>query len=185
MSAPRRYRRPHALCASIAVIAFTSTGCHMDQPYAPTPPSDAANAVAELKALPTLEQTEAQVKAAVDEIAAATSAVVPLAKWEDLHGASTDICEHPYEQSDGKRMFLPDRVAANVAVSEADWAKIFQIAKDASAKVGATDIQAMHDEPGHHDVGFYGPAGLFIKVGYQGNLGISGYTGCRLPQAQK
>ena len=82
-------------------------------------------------------------------------------------------------------MFLPDRVAANVAVSEAEWAQIFQIAKDASAKVGATEIQAMHDEPGHHAAGFYGPAGLFIKVGYQGNLGISGYTGCRLPQAQK
>lgn len=54
-------------------------------------------------------------------------------------------------------------------------------ARAAVAKLGATDIQTMHDQPGNHDVGFYGPARLFIKLGYQGNLGISSYTGCRLP----
>ena len=43
----------------------------------------------------------------------------------------------------------------------------------------------MQNQPGFHDVGFYGPAGLFIKVAYHGNLVISGYTGRRLPRDKK
>lgn len=34
-------------------------------------------------------------------------------------------------------------------------------------------------------VGFQGPTGIFIKVGYRGNLVVSGYTGCRSPRAKK
>jgi Lipoprotein confined to pathogenic Mycobacterium len=49
-------------------------------------------------------------------------------------------------------------------------------------KIGATDIQVMKNQPGNHDVWLSGPAGIFIKVGYQGNLVVSGYTGCRLPR---
>lgn len=175
-------RRPHiAVVAAVAAILLTATGCHVAKPYEPTPSTDTTKAVTDLKALPSFEDTQAQVQAAVNEIAAAVTALIPAAQFEDLHGGTTDACEQPYEQTGGKRYFLPDRMAANVAVSEGDWAKIFQAAKTSAAKLGATDIQAMHDQPGNHDVGFYGPAGLFIKVGYQGNVGISGYTGCRLP----
>jgi Lipoprotein confined to pathogenic Mycobacterium len=31
----------------------------------------------------------------------------------------------------------------------------------------------------------YGPTGIFIKVGYRGNLVVSGCTGCRLPRDKK
>lgn len=153
----------------------------MAKPYEPTPSTDTTHAVTELKALPSFEDTQTQVQAAVNEIASAVTTLIPAAKFEDLHGGTTDKCEKPYEQTDGKRYFLPDRVAANVAVSESDWASILQAATTSAAKLGATDIQTMHDQPGNHDVGFYGPAGLFIKVGYQGNVGISAFTGCRLP----
>jgi hypothetical protein len=62
---------------------------------------------------------------------------------------------------------------------------ILAAAKVSAAKLGATDEQVMQDGPANHDVGFYGPAGTFIKIGYQGNLGISAFTGCRLPQDKK
>lgn len=39
----------------------------------------------------------------------------------------------------------------------------------------------MKDGPGDHDVGFYGPAGTSIKVGYQGNLLVSGNTAAGFP----
>ena len=76
-------------------------------------------------------------------------------------------------------------MAANVAVSERRWASIQETAKQAAAKLDATDMQVMHDNPGNHDVGFYGPTGIFIKVGYRGNLVVSGYTGRRLPRDKK
>ncbi|WP_445169291.1 LppA family lipoprotein [Mycolicibacterium sp. Dal123E01] len=153
----------------------------MAKPYEPTPSTAATKALTDLKTLPSLQDTQTQVQGAVNEISSAVTALIPAAHFEDLHGGATDKCEQPYEQTGGKRYFLPDRVAANIAVSEADWDKILQAAKASAAKLGATDIQTMQDQPGNHNVGFYGPAGLFIKVGYQGNLGISGYTGCRLP----
>lgn len=139
----------------------------------------------DLKALPSLEETTTQLQTAVNEITSAAGRLLPAEHFEDLHGGTTDTCEPPYEQTDGQRFFLPDRVAAHVTVSEGDWATIFPAATAAAAKLGATDIHTMHDQPGNHDVGFYGPAGLFIKLGYQGNLGISGYTGCRLPAQAK
>nr|WP_318546639.1 LppA family lipoprotein [Mycobacterium lepraemurium] len=43
----------------------------------------------------------------------------------------------------------------------------------------------MDNQPRNHDVGFYGPTGVFIKISYSGNLVISGYTGCRLPRDTK
>nr|CRL73386.1 hypothetical protein CPGR_02708 [Mycolicibacterium malmesburyense] len=33
--------------------------------------------------------------------------------------------------------------------------------------------------------GFTGPAGLSVKVAYKGNLVISGFAGCRLPQGKR
>ncbi|BCP12373.1 hypothetical protein MINTM020_44710 [Mycobacterium paraintracellulare] len=101
------------------------------------------------------------------------------------HEGSGLGCQKPYEQTDGRAYFLPDEVAANVPVSEQQWAAIQEAAKEAAAKIDATDIQVMHDNPGNHDVGFYGPTGIFIKVGYRGNLVVSGYTGCRLPRDKK
>ncbi|WP_343598784.1 LppA family lipoprotein [Mycobacterium sp.] len=157
----------------------------MYKPYEPTPPTEAAKALDQLKALPSFEATKAQVQAAMNEITTGASKLIPSITWETPSEGSGLGCQRPYEQTDGKGYFLPDEVAENVAVSEQDWAKIVQTAKEAAAKLDATDTQVMKDEPGHHDVGFYGPTGIFIKVGYAGNLVVSGYTGCRLPRDKK
>lgn len=172
--------RAATLAALLAV-----TGCHVDKPYEPTPPSVAGQALQQLKALPSLEDTTAQVQAAMDEITAAASTMIPSIKWETLHEGTTGNCEHPYEQTDGQRYFLPDRVAENIAVSEASWSAIVQVAKESAAKIGAVDVQVMKDEPANHDVWFSGPTGIFIKMAYRGNLVVSGYTGCRLPREKK
>jgi len=155
------------------------------QPYPPTPPTVADKALEVLKSLPSFEDTKTQVQNAMNEITTAASHLIPSITWETLDEGSGGNCERPYEQTDGKRYFLPDEIAENVDVSEQNWAKIQQAAKKAAAKLEATEIQVMKDQPGDHDVGFYGPTGIFIKVGYRGNLVVSGYTGCRLPHDKK
>ena len=177
---------PHMLFGgTAAAIALAVGGCHVNQPYEPTPPTIAAKATEVLKSLPSFEDTQTQVQAAITQITTTTSQLIPTITWETPHEGSGDNCERPYEQTDGKRYFLPDAVAANVAVSEGTWEKIQDTAKDAAAKLEATEMQVMKNQPGNHDVGFYGPTGLFIKVGYRGNLVVSGYTGCRLPRDKK
>lgn len=177
-----RYR---VLVAVVVAIAITTTGCHVEQPDAPTPSTDAANALDQLKSLPSLEDTEAAVKNAMNEITTAATKVNRSISWIPMHGDSTGNCESPYEQTDGKRIFLPDLVAEGARVSETEWTTILAAAKAAAEKIGATNVQVIHDAPGNHDVWFSGPTGIFIKIGYQGNLAISGYTGCRLPQDKK
>jgi hypothetical protein len=171
--------------ATVAVIALAAGGCHMNQPHEPTPPTVAAKALEVLKSLPSFEDTQIQVQTAITQITTAASQLNPAITWQAPQDGSGLGCERPYEQTDGKAYFLPDAVAANVDVSEANWAKIQDAAKDAAAKLDATEIQVMKDQPGNHDVGFYGPTGLFIKVGYRGNLVVSGFTGCRLPRNKK
>jgi hypothetical protein len=174
-----------ALAAVFVTIAITTTGCHVSQPNSPTPSTQATKALEELKSLPSLEDTAAQVQAALDEITAAASKAVPTIVWTTANNEDTGNCEAPYDQTDGKRQFLPNRVAENAGISEQQWTELLQTAKDAAAKLGATDVQVMQDQPGKHDVWFTGPAGVFIKFSYKGNMVVSGYTGCRLPKDKK
>ncbi|ORW02542.1 LppA family lipoprotein [Mycobacterium kyorinense] len=158
----------------------------MKQPYEPTPPTDAATALEVLKSLPSFEDTQAQVQAAIDQIKAAASQLIPSIIWETPSEGSSENCQRrPYDQADAQGYFLPHAVAVGVPVSEQQWTKIQEAAKESAAKLDATEVQVMKDQPGNHDVGYYGPTGLFIKVSYGGNLVVSGYTGCRLPRDKK
>ena len=169
------------ILACAAGIALLATGCHVYKPNSPTPSTDAAKALQQLRALPSLEDTKMQVQNAMDEITTAASLVISSLVWLPVHGETPGNCEAPYAQTDGKRLFLPDLEAAAAQVSEPDWQNILAAAQRSAAKIGATDTQVMQDGPANHDVGFYGPTGIFIKIAYQGNLIVSGYTGCRLP----
>jgi hypothetical protein len=154
-------------------------------PYPATPSSEAAQAADQLKALPSLEDTRAQVQSAIDEVTAAAAEAIPQIAWRAATNAGEGNCQAPYEQTDGRRYFLANQVAENVTASEDQWRRLLQVAQDAAAKLGATDVEVMQDQPGNHDVGFYGPTGLFIKFSYKGNMVVSGYTGCRLPEAKR
>lgn len=186
----RRTRSGRGLLSTVAItitmaIAITTTGCHVENPDAPTPSTEPAKALDELKSLPSLEDTQAAVQHAMNEITSAATKLDPSITWLPMHGDSTGNCEAPYEQTDGKRIFLPDLVANGAHVSESDWTTILAAAKAAAQKIGATDVQVIHDAPGNHDVWFTGPTGIYLKIGYQGNLVVSGYTGCRLPADKK
>jgi Lipoprotein confined to pathogenic Mycobacterium len=177
--------RQRRLCATVVAIALAATGCHVYQPSPHTPPDQSAKAVEQLRALPSLEDTQAQVQAAIDEITAGASAVIPGAVWESAQNADTNTCEPPYDQTEGKTYFLPNRIAENVTVSEQNWTDILRVAKESAAKIGATDVQVMMDQPHNHDVWFSGPSGTFIKISYRDNLVVAGNTGCRLPHDKK
>jgi Lipoprotein confined to pathogenic Mycobacterium len=175
----RRLLSALGLCVTALVVV--ATGCDTNDP-APPP---IAQADRELNALPSLEKTKVDVQAAIDEITSAATEVIPGIVWAGATNAGEGNCEAPYEQTDGRRYFLPNQVAERVSLSERQWSELLQVAKDAAASLDATDEQVMQDQPGHHDVWFTGPAGLFIKFSYKGNLVVSGYTGCRLPEAKR
>ncbi|BAX97331.1 hypothetical protein MSTE_02015 [Mycobacteroides stephanolepidis] len=158
----------------------------MDNRYAPTPPTEAAKALEELKNLPSLEDTKAQLREAIETITTAVSKIISTGStWSDQGNEDVAGCDKPYDQSDGQSWYAPNAIANDVAVSEDEWPKILEVTKTAAAKLGATEPHVFQDKRGNHDVRFYGPAGLSVNVGYAGNLSVGGYTGCRLPAAKK
>ncbi|MDM2429419.1 lipoprotein LppV [Mycobacteroides abscessus subsp. massiliense] len=156
----------------------------MDNHYAPTPPTEAAKALEELKTLPSLEETKARIQAAVDEIIATTTQLVPSLKWQRFDDGETGNCESPYDQSEGKRVFLPKYVS-EVPVPEENWNQVYEIARKTAAEIGATKSDALQDIPGKHDFRFYNDTGTAIRIGSQKTAMVAGYTGCRLPAAKK
>ncbi|WP_100483797.1 LppA family lipoprotein [Mycobacteroides abscessus] len=156
----------------------------MNNRYAPTPQTEAAKALEELKTLPSLEDTEARVQAAVDEIIAATTQLVPGVKWRKFDDRTIGNCEPPYDQSAGKRVFLPKYVS-EVPVPEENWHQVYEIARKEAAEIGATKSDALQDIPGKHDFRFYNDTGTAIRIGSQKTAMVAGYTGCRLPAAKK
>lgn len=171
-----------------AIILLTLTGCHVNTPYEPTPPDESAKALEELKTLPSLEDTKIQLQEAIESITAAASTIVSVAStWSNQDNGEAAGCANlkPYDQSDGRSWYAPNAVAAGVSVSEDDWLKILEVTRTAAAKLGATTPHVFQDKPGNHDARFSGPTGLYVRVGYAGNLSVGGYTGCRLPAAKK
>ncbi|MGE2721973.1 LppA family lipoprotein [Mycolicibacterium celeriflavum] len=177
-----------SLSAGIGVVTMgvllLGTGCDVSDQQPTASPTSAVDARDQLNALPSLEETQAQVQAVIDEIKAAASGQQAGITWQSLHGETRGNCEGPFENTDGKRLFLPDAVAS-ADLSDAQWEVVLATARQSAARLGATDEQVMQDNPGHHDVWFTGPAGLSVKVAYKGNLVISGFTGCRLPQDRR
>ncbi|WP_433204868.1 LppA family lipoprotein [Nocardia sp. CA-107356] len=182
MTVPRG-TRPLAAVFGVAATALLTTGCGLtDKPYAPTPPSESNKALVKLLDLPSLEDTQRQVQAAVDQIVSAASSLMPGIAWAPKHGTTSAGCPPPYEGLGGELMYLPDQVSTDIPVSEQDWAKIYQIAHDTASKLGTTGVEINKNAPGNHDVRFFNDTGTAIILSYQGNLVISGDTGCRLPK---
>jgi hypothetical protein len=178
-STDARQRNSPALWAALPAVALIATGCTTTQPGTPnaSPPDQIA---AQLMAWPSLEDTQVQIQGVVDEIATAATRIVPGIRFADYHGESGLSCTGPYEGTEARGRYLPDRTGEGATISEAQWAKIVDATKAAVAKLDMTGVSVMKDGPADHDVWFTGPGGSSIKLAYQVNLVISGYTGCRL-----
>lgn len=174
--------------AVVATFAVLSTlGCRVNPMNSTnTDATTTANqqALDELRKLPSLEDATVQVHAVMVEVTTAITEILPGAVWvsrTDTGGFRS--CGDPYADLGARHNREPDMFAVRIDVSEQDWARIQDIASTAAAKMGATAVEVMANAPGNHDVWFEGPAGSSLKVGYAGNLVVSGDTGCRLPAA--
>ncbi|MDI3314402.1 MAG: LppA family lipoprotein [Mycobacterium sp.] len=156
----------------------------MKNPYKPTDPDAASKAAATLNTLPSLEDTQTQLKTTIEQIGTAASAIAPTLAWHWLDEPSRGGCSPPYEQSDGQEVLMPNYVS-NTPIPEENWQSVFDIARDAAAKLGANSIEVFRDAPGNHDVEFFDETGTTIRLGSQQVALISGSTGCRLPRDRK
>jgi len=177
----RRFRPTHlGALACALVITTTSTGCHVSNPYKPTDPGQASQAAASLTQLPTLEDTKAQLTAAIEQVGQQISALAPGIAFTWRHEESRVGCRPPYEQSEGQVILLPSYVS-DVPIPEQNWKQAYDIAAAAAQTLGATTVTVFKDAPSDHDVQFSGETGTIVRLASQKAALVSGHTGCRLP----
>ncbi|MGO4205251.1 LppA family lipoprotein [Rhodococcus sp. TAF43] len=168
-----------AVLATTVTILTTGCGDQMGNPYNHTDEEIAA-AAALLPTRPSLEDTEKQIAAALQAIMDAAKAIAPTLQWEPQDQRSQSSCGGAFGKTDGLEIDLPDYVSS-VPISDADWPRILQAARDIAAPLGITQLNVRVDKPGQHDVVLTSDDGSRIDLGTYVAALVSGNTGCRLP----
>lgn len=165
----------------LATMAILTTGCGdtMDTPYDHTDDEIAA-AAALLPTLPTLEDTEAQVTAAAQQIAAAATAVSPTLQFAPGRDREQGGCSGAFGKTGGLTISTRFLVSPT-PIPDADWPRVLQAARDIAAPLGITELEVRADQPGRHDVMLYSEDGNKIWIDSLEGAVVSAKTGCRLP----
>ena len=187
MSTPFMALRQHPhhaqrLGVFVWVVAITvgATGCHVSSPHLPTDPGQTSEVAPALTALPTLEDTQAQITSAIERVGQQISAIVPAMTWAWRREASRGGCRPPFEQSGGHEVLLANYVS-DVPIPEQNWKQAYDIAARAASELGAATVTVFKDAPDDHDVQFSDDTGTTLRVGSQKASLLTGSTGCRLP----
>ena len=154
-----------------------------ENPYQKTEPAETAEAAEKLVSLPSVEDTEIQVRQAVEELGGHVSTLVPGLTWRWIRSRSSIDCDPPYDQTQGQQVSL-QFYSASRGIPDEVWPQVREHARELAARVGATESEMFADEPGHHNVRFFSREGTEFQVGSRGAVITSG-TGCRLPAALK
>ncbi|MGB2920013.1 MAG: LppA family lipoprotein [Mycobacterium sp.] len=153
----------------------------MDNPYQPTDPTDAGKAATTLTNLPSLEETQSQLEAAITQLGRRLTEIAPGMSWEWRREDSRGNCLPPFEQSDGEEVLLRNYVSDN-PIPEQHWQKAYELAAETAHSLGADNLTVFKDNPGDHDLQFTSDSGTTLRIGSQTAALISGSTGCRLPR---
>ncbi len=173
--------------AGLCVAALVMTGCDdvNKDSYKPSSLDETARAAEVLAGLPSLEETEPTITAAIEKIAAGASAVDPRLQWTWQNGRSQAGCAPPFEQTAGQLVYVADYVSNSAPIQDQDWPRIYELARATASSIGATQVEVLEDEPGHHVVRLYNETGTAIRLGTKVAASLAGETGCRLPAAKK
>lgn len=171
-------------CAVVATAIFSAAGCGMsDNPYEKTDAADTRSAATRLAGLPTLEDSETQLRAAVVELGAYVGSLVPGLTWTWVDDRALESCDRPYDQTEGSKVRLQNYVST-AGIPDTVWPRILDRARQLAGPLGATGAEAVENKSGDHRVRLYSREGTMIFLGTQGAV-ISSNTGCRLPAAIK
>jgi hypothetical protein len=157
----------------------------LNGPYdKPTGEQETKQATQQLLTRSSLEDSETQIRRAVQQITATGSELVPGMEWKQDGDREQSGCDKPYDQTEGLTLHLQDYVS-DTPIPDSAWPTYLDRARQIATRAGATTQETMDDRPGHKEVWFSNPDdGTVIKVGYQAATVISATVGCHLPRNQ-
>jgi hypothetical protein len=149
------------------------------------PSPDPSRPPVALQSLPTLEDTRAQIVAAIEQVAQQISLLMPQTSWSwQREESRTGGCPAPYKESEGQELLLAHYVS-EVPIPEQSWRQAYDIAANAAHGLGAVKVTVFQDNAGFHDVQFSSDTGLTFRFASQKAALLTGSTGCRLPAAKR
>ncbi|MCU1647160.1 MAG: hypothetical protein JWN03_7435 [Nocardia sp.] len=163
----------------------------MDSEPQNTGPAETSQFAKELQTRPSLEDTQARLKQAFEDLAAYASSLVPGMTWKWVHTDQYPSgCDAPFDQTTGRRYHMPDYTtqggdtAHGGGIPDDVWPAVREKARQLAAGLGATenDPFPFNEKVGDRQARFYGSNGTVLWIATRG---ISGDTGCRLPATEK
>ncbi|MEV6324458.1 LppA family lipoprotein [Nocardia sp. NPDC051787] len=153
----------------------------MDDPNHPVTKDEISQAEAKMRQLPSVEASERQLAAIIQQIADAAKTVAPGLDWrvDANRGQDTQGCPPPYLQTDGVSMST-DRLVSSAPIADSAWSSVLNLARDIAAPHGITSLTVRVDKPGDHDAILHSlDNGNEIKILTRKAAVIGGSTGCR------
>lgn len=156
-----------------------------------TGPTETSQAAKELQTRPTLEDTQARLKQAFEDLATYASSLVPGMTWKWVNTDQYPSgCDAPFDQTAGRKYHMPDYVtqggdtAHGGGIPDAVWPAYREKARQLAAELGATETDTFpfKEDVGDRQARFFGSNGTVLWIATRA---IHGDTGCRLPAAEK
>lgn len=112
---------------------------------------DTARYQKELRHLPSLEETEAQMSDLIVQTGDAVAKIAPRTDWRWNCERSQGGCSMPRLETTGLSVDTPSRLS-DVPITEELWAQSFAAAREMASAVGIDGLVVRVDLPGRHDV---------------------------------
>lgn len=135
---------------------------------------------AALRSKPPFEAAQEQYRRALRDMADRVGALVPGLTWQ-IKEDSWRGCGGAYAKRSAVQVYVYIVFAG--PVPDDKWAPALAIVKDGAARLGASDMTTLVDNPGDRDVVFGGADGIEIEFGTKVNTILSAKSDCRLRQA--
>ncbi|MEU0540873.1 LppA family lipoprotein [Nocardia sp. NPDC005978] len=183
MTVKRKRIRLHVAAAA---VLLTMTGCDraVSDPAEQTSRAESDNAERTLAGLPSLEESKAELEAAVLQLAAYIDTLVPGLRWEWKDSELGAECSPPFEKSQGVKLFLRHYTASG-PVPDDLWPAVAQRAKELAAPLGSTEVETFPEQAGNHGVRYFGSNAPVLWARSGAATVITSNTGCRLPREVK
>ncbi|WP_082694158.1 LppA family lipoprotein [Mycobacterium lehmannii] len=135
---------------------------------------------AALRSKPPFEAAQEQYRRAMHDMADRVAALVPGLTWQ-IKEDSWRGCGGAYASTSAVQVYVYIVFAG--PVPDDKWAPALAIIKDGAARLGASDMTTLVDNPGDRDVMFGSTDGIEIEFGTKANTILSAKSDCRLRQA--
>lgn len=172
------------ICAVAALTALFLTGCvssEFQQEQDKPTPEEIAHAEAQMRKLPSLEETHQQLTLVVERIADAASAIAPELVWEKKINRSQSPlgCPGAYYETNGTSK-TTDTLYSAAPINDTVWPRVIDEARGIAAESGITVLTVRFDKPGNHEITLHSPDhGNEINIGTRLASSIRAMTGCR------